>query len=47
VSDHIHAIINSYENIVPNIIEPRRGKKDRIAKEYELGLYIGRRSIKP
>ncbi len=30
-----------------DVIEPQRGKKARIAKEYELGLYIGRRSVKP
>jgi len=47
MSYHIHVIRNSYENIVPDVIEPRRGKKVKIAKEYELGLYIGRRSIKP
>jgi len=45
---HISVIRNSYENIVRDVIEPRRGKKARIAKEYGLyGLYIGRRSIKP
>jgi len=43
----LHVIRNSYESIVSDVIEPRRGKKARIAKEYELGLYIGRRSIKP
>ena len=47
ISDHIHVIRNSYESIVPDVIEPRGGKKAKIAKEYELGLYIGRRSIKP
>ena len=47
ISDHIPVIRNSYENIVRDVIEPRRGKKARIAKEYELGSYIGRRSIKP
>jgi len=47
ISDHISIIINSYESIVQDVIEPRRGKKARIAKEYELDLYIGRRSIKP
>jgi len=47
ISDHIHVIRNSYESIVADVIEPRGGKKARIAKEYELGLYIGRRSIKP
>jgi len=35
------------KNIALDVIEPRGGKKARIAKEYELGLYIGRRSIKP
>jgi hypothetical protein len=30
-----------------DVIEPQRGKKARIAKKYELGLYIGRRSVKP
>ena len=47
ISDHIHVIRNIYENIVPNVIEPRGGKKAKIDKEYELGLYIGRKSIKP
>jgi len=48
ISDHIPVIRNSYENIVRDVIEPRRGNEARIAKEYEpYGLYIGRRSIKP
>ena len=47
ISDHIHVIKNSYESIVPDVIEPRGGKKVNIVKEYELGLYIGRKSIKP
>jgi len=46
ISDHILVIGNSYD-ILRDVIEPQRGKKSRIAKEYELGLYIGRRSIKP
>jgi len=37
--DHIPVIRNSYENIVRDVIEPRRGKKARIAKEYELMVY--------
>jgi len=47
ISDHILVIRNSYENIVKDGIEPRGGKKAKTAKEYELGLYIGIRSIKP
>ena len=46
-SDHILVIRNNYKNIVRDVIEPQGGKIARIAKEYELGLYIGRRSIKP
>jgi hypothetical protein len=48
ISDCIPVIRNSYEKIVRDVIEPQRGKKARIAKEYvPYGLYIGRRSIKP
>jgi hypothetical protein len=34
ISDHISVVRNSYENIIRDVIEPRRGKKARIAKEY-------------
>jgi hypothetical protein len=40
VSDQTPVIINSYENIVWDAIEPQRGKKTRIAKEYEPGYMV-------
>ena len=33
--------------MIRDVIEPQGGKKAKNAKEYELGLYIGRRFIKP
>jgi hypothetical protein len=39
-SEHILVIINSYKNIVRDVIEPRRGKKARIVKAYELDYMV-------
>jgi len=33
-SNHISIIINSYKNIVQDVIEPRRSKKEKITKDH-------------